>query len=180
MLSVIILSQGEAAPLARTISALVPAIAEGLVGDGHVLADKAMPPVEAVVDAAGCELHVGSLRASLASALAKARGNVVLLLPAGAVPESGWWLEVSDHLRRHATESQAVFAYGSTASGPFARFGERLAAAFRQMAGRPSPRQGLIIRREMVPPLRNDTQFPPRPVGRFTVLRSASMGSSGQ
>ncbi len=178
MLSVIILAELDAAPLARTISAIVPGIAEGLVGDGHVLATTTTPQIEAVADAAGCDLHAGSLVDTLKTALSHARGSDVLLLPAGAMPEPGWWLEVADHLRRQAgaNDTEAVFSYGSTAAGPFARFAEHFAAVLRQMARRPTPRQGLVANRgQLLSRVENERAFSLRPAGRFTVLRSSAV-----
>lgn len=175
MLSVVIRAEEHAGLLARTIAALVPAIADGLVGDGQVIAAKRTPAIEGVADAAGCDFRVGELAQTLCEAVSAARGNHVLFLQAGTILEAGWWVEAGDFLRGHAGTAtrDAVFAYGSTASGPLARFGEIFGASAGQLFGRYCVQQGLIARRaSAVARLGKSASFPPRNPGRVMTLRS--------
>jgi hypothetical protein len=89
MISVLVRVEHGVEALAVTLSALVPAVAEGLVGDAVVMVRKPDPAVEAVADAVGATLLVepeGSWRAGASIA----RREWVLCLTDGDVPSEGW------------------------------------------------------------------------------------------
>jgi hypothetical protein len=75
--------------LAATLSALVPAVAAGLVGDAVILAGRPDEVVSRVADAAGATLVVAEDPSWLAGAAA-ARRDWLLCLHAGDIPQEGW------------------------------------------------------------------------------------------
>lgn len=89
MISVLVRVEHGVEPLAVTLSALVPAVAAGLVGDAVVIVRKPDPTIEAVADAVGATLLVepdGSWR----KGASVARRDWVLCLADGDVPSEGW------------------------------------------------------------------------------------------
>jgi hypothetical protein len=75
--------------LAATLSALVPAVAAGLVGDAVILSAKPDETVAAVADAAGATLIV-SEDASWREGARAARRDWLLCLDDGDIPQEGW------------------------------------------------------------------------------------------
>ena len=75
--------------LAVTLSALVPAVAAGLVGDAVILADKEDETLAQVADAAGATLIVAQGVSWHAGAQA-ARRDWLLCLDDGDIPQEGW------------------------------------------------------------------------------------------
>ena len=75
--------------LAATLSALVPAVAEGLVGDAVILADRQDEALAKVADAAGATLVVAE-RGSWAEGARAARRDWLLCLDDGDIPQEGW------------------------------------------------------------------------------------------
>jgi hypothetical protein len=75
--------------LAITLSALVPAVAAGLVGDAVILSDREDEILAKVADAAGATLIVSEGGSWHAGAQA-ARRDWLLCLDDGDVPQEGW------------------------------------------------------------------------------------------
>lgn len=75
--------------LAVTLSALVPAVAEGLVGDAVILSDRHDDTLAMVADAAGATLVVAR-EASWAEGAKAARRDWLLCLDDGDIPQDGW------------------------------------------------------------------------------------------
>jgi len=75
--------------LAATLSALVPAVAEGLVGDAVILSDRQDDTLAMVADAAGATLIVAKDDAWMEGAKA-ARRDWLLCLDDGDIPQEGW------------------------------------------------------------------------------------------
>jgi hypothetical protein len=75
--------------LAATLSALVPAVAEGLVGDAVILADRQDDALAKVADAAGATLVVAE-RGSWVEGARAARRDWLLCLDDGDIPQEGW------------------------------------------------------------------------------------------
>lgn len=91
----VILPADDARILAALLGDLVPAAADGLVRQVLVLDDGVDETVRAVCDDAGADL-VG---ASLADAIARARADWLLLLPADLRLRRGWEDGVAVHLQ---------------------------------------------------------------------------------
>ncbi len=99
MLSVIILC-GQATPeaIVRTLAPLVEAAVKGVVRD-VVLAGLPAHQLEIIADHAGCAfVEARSEAEALAGSLAVARGDALMFLQAGHIPESGFFEEVEDLL----------------------------------------------------------------------------------
>jgi hypothetical protein len=89
MISVLVRVEHGVEALAVTLSALVPAVAAGLVGDAVVMIRKADSAVEAVADAVGATLLVEPEGAWDRGAAA-AKREWILCLSDGDVPSEGW------------------------------------------------------------------------------------------
>lgn len=75
--------------LAATLSALVPAVAAGLVGDAVILSVKQDEILEKVADAAGASLIVAE-EVSWRDGVQAARREWLLCLDDGDIPQEGW------------------------------------------------------------------------------------------
>ncbi|MBL0403985.1 hypothetical protein JKG68_08425 [Microvirga aerilata] len=75
--------------LAATLSALVPAVAEGLVGDAVILCERQDSALAMVADAAGATLVVAD-GAAWAEGAKAARRDWLLCLDDGDIPQEGW------------------------------------------------------------------------------------------
>ncbi|MCB8820314.1 glycosyltransferase family 2 protein [Microvirga rosea] len=87
MITVLIRARRGPEALAVTLSALVPAVAAGLVADAVILTDKQDDAVDRVADASGATLTVSS---SWADGAKVARHEWLLLLDDGDIPQEGW------------------------------------------------------------------------------------------
>ncbi len=74
--------------LAATLSALVPAVAAGLIGDAVILAGKPDETLAKVADAVGATLVVG--QGAWTEGAKAARRDWLLCLDDGDVPQEGW------------------------------------------------------------------------------------------
>src|SRR3712207_4537815 len=75
--------------LAATLSALVPAVAAGLIGDAVILADRQDDTLAKVADAVGATLVVAG-RGSWTEGARAARRDWLLCLDDGDIPQDGW------------------------------------------------------------------------------------------
>ena len=75
--------------LAATLSALVPAVAAGLIGDAVILTDSQDDVLAEVADAAGATL-VTAQRGSWIEGAKVARRDWLLCLDDGDIPQEGW------------------------------------------------------------------------------------------
>jgi hypothetical protein len=75
--------------LAVTLSALVPAVAAGLVGDAVILSERQDDALAAVADAAGATLIVAE-DSSWRAGVGAARRDWLLCLDDGDIPQEGW------------------------------------------------------------------------------------------
>lgn len=89
MITVLVRVKHGPEALAVTLSALVPAVAAGLVGDAVILADAHDEAIDAVADAAGAALVVKD-GASWKEGAGNARHEWLLCLDDGDVPQEGW------------------------------------------------------------------------------------------
>jgi hypothetical protein len=86
--ALICVRQGPEA-LAVTLSALIPAVTAGLVGDAVILSERQDDTLAAVADAAGATLIVAE-DASWQAGAAAARRDWLLCLDDGDIPQEGW------------------------------------------------------------------------------------------
>jgi cellulose synthase/poly-beta-1,6-N-acetylglucosamine synthase-like glycosyltransferase len=95
MLTVLMECRDQEAELAQTLSILVSAAVEGLVSDVIVLDHGSRDGSSRVADAAGCRFHT---HWDIKDVLRSARGEWLLLMEAGARPQSGWIDEAMEYL----------------------------------------------------------------------------------
>jgi hypothetical protein len=91
MITALILTDGRIEPLAATLAALVPGVAEGLVADAVVIGRKHDGRVADIAEGVGAAYVAADREAHAWSAgAALARRDWLLCLEAGDVPASGW------------------------------------------------------------------------------------------
>lgn len=149
MLSVIIPTLDSERPLVRTLAALVPGAAAGLVSEVLVTDAGSHDQTVAAADHAGCTvLHeAGSLGRRLKAAAEAARAPWLLFLRPGAVLEPSWTADVRFLLEQGPQQvSAAIFRRAAPGHGGLRATIMLAAAAF---GGRPHPRQGLLIANDL-------------------------------
>jgi len=91
MITALVLATRGPEALALTLSALVPGVVDGLVGDAVVLTPSADPDIAAVAEATGATLVMGAAGDDpWRAGAALARREWVLCLEDGDVPAEGW------------------------------------------------------------------------------------------
>lgn len=140
MLSVIIETQNSEKPLAHTLSALVPAVVEGLVRRVLVIDNGSSDETALVAIGAGCSFSDGS---DLEATLSALRTPWVLVLAPGAIPQEGW----EEIARRHIEGEGGPARFTLAGEGGLGRL---KAAMF---GGGPTLDAGLLVRLETIKPL---------------------------
>ncbi|HEX8665982.1 MAG TPA: hypothetical protein VF744_18360 [Beijerinckiaceae bacterium] len=103
MITALVLTDGRLEPLAATLAALVPGVAEGLVADAVVLSGADAAAVAAVADGVGAShVRIDPGAGGWAAGAAAARRDWLLCLEAGDVPQDGWIGEVESFLAEAA------------------------------------------------------------------------------
>lgn len=153
MLTVVIATQDCEESLARTLAALVPGAADGVIGDVVVVDAGSSDGTAIVADAAGCTVvaSAGPLGARLRRGVEAGRGHRFLMfLRPGAVLEPGWHREVGAHLERPgAQERGAVFRFALDEPGLSARLAEWRVGLGGSLLGLAAPQQGLLVSRRL-------------------------------
>jgi glycosyltransferase involved in cell wall biosynthesis len=154
MLSAIIATHESERMLVLTLSALVPAVAAGLLSD-VVVADAGSHDATAeVAEVAGCRFISSSepLGLRLKSAALQTRAPWLMFLRAGVVPEPGWiaaterFMQAADMADRPRA---AVFRPPGVADLMRPGWREILALLRVTLGGAPRPEQGLLISRRL-------------------------------
>jgi hypothetical protein len=151
MLTAIVSTQDSEASLVRTLAALVPAAASGLLAEVVVADGGSSDATAEVADLAGCRFisSTQALGIRLKAAAATVRRPWLLFLRAGAVPQPGW-IDASDHFMQMAALMEGagragIFRLARPASAVPPAFAELVAVVRAAIAGGPSPEQGLLI-----------------------------------
>ena len=111
MISVILTASDDAKALARLLTALVPAAAEGLVREVAVVG--ARGAAAEVAEDCGADLYDG-----LGEALARARGPWIARAPLAAMLAPDWMELVAEHLRRDPPQAARLTARGFSWRAP--------------------------------------------------------------
>lgn len=98
MLTAIIRSDGAHEPLAATLSVLIAAVSEGFVGHAVVVAPVQGSEVDMLVDATGAAFVLAPASQAWTEGARAARGDWLLLLEAGDIPDLQWTRIVERHL----------------------------------------------------------------------------------
>ena len=155
MLSVVIPTKNSEEGLARTLSSLVAAAAEGVVREVVVVDHASGDGTRVVADAAGCTLVEGPAdwEGCVALGLAAARrGPWVLVLPPNVFLDGDWVRETASFVERversgRAEGTTGVFRLAWDEFGWRARIAEGLAGLALLLLGRPRREQGLLVAR---------------------------------
>ena len=154
MLSAVIATHESEHALVPTLSALVPAVAVGLLRE-VIIADAGSHDATAeVAEIAGCRfLSSGEpLGTRLKAAAAQTRAPWLMFMRAGTVPEPGWIAETERFLRAAELSEPpraAVFRLPRTADLMRPRLAELSAMLRVALGGGPRPEQGLLIARRL-------------------------------
>jgi glycosyltransferase involved in cell wall biosynthesis len=155
MISVVIATHESENALVMTLAALVPGALAGLVREVIVADGGSRDGTETVADVTGARFVVSDapLGARLKGATALARGQWLLFLRPGMVPDVTWIDDVRSFLRdRQADEpvnsSVAVFRPLSAAGHRRALVADVFALVASSFGARPGPRQGLLIAKD--------------------------------
>ncbi|HZH09411.1 MAG TPA: hypothetical protein VEZ24_03495 [Microvirga sp.] len=147
--------------LAATLSALVPAVAAGLVGDAVILARGQDEALAKVADAAGASLVVAQDMSWKAGARA-ARRDWLLCLDDGDIPQEGW-IRVLDRFVSLANPERGM--------ARFRRHGTGLSGLMRRVFQRSRVHAGDLVHRRVLldevkarPPVRLQARIERDPV----------------
>ena len=149
MLTVIIPTQDSERALVRTLAALVPGAAAGLVSQVLITDGGSRDQTVAAADHAGCAVldGPGPLGRRLKAAAEIARAPWLLFLRPGAVLESSWTAEVRLFLEQGSSRTlAAVFHRAAPGRGGLR---EIVALAAAALVGKPQPQQGLLIAKHL-------------------------------
>ncbi len=151
MLSVIIATRESERPLVRTLAALVPGAAAGVVREVIVADGQSRDATVEVADIAGCRVLVADapLAERLSAAAASARGPWLMFLRPGVILDATWVDETArfmeDNERRDPKLARAaVFRRAPAASAARPVLVEALSLACAALGARPRPEQGLV------------------------------------
>lgn len=145
MLTAVIRAPGPAQALAATFAVLIPAVAQGFLGHAVVVDPAGAGEIERIADATGASyLRVGNAEGWHRGAQ-EARGDWLLLLDAGDVPQLHWVETVERHLLM-APDAPALLPLRGLA----ASLRERAAVSFgsrRLRAGLVAPKSAVLAGR---------------------------------
>jgi hypothetical protein len=154
MITVLIRVQHGPEALAVTLSALIPAVADGLIADAVVLVSTADDTVASVAEAVGATL-VMSEKGDWAPGAQSAKRDWLLCLDDGDMPSEGWIRT----LERFVALSPPSRRFGRLERRP-RNLSERWRRAFRATIAPNSVRAGDLVRRSVL----TDPKPPGRPV----------------
>ena len=96
MITAFIIADSDVQTLTRTLNALIGATVEGLLREVIVITECENDEVAKLADHVGCALIA---QTEFSTALQAAKGDWVLLLEGGALPEQGWVEAVGNHIQ---------------------------------------------------------------------------------
>lgn len=141
MFSVIIATRDSERPLVATLAALVPGATAGLVREVIIADGGSRDDTEEVADVAGCRFIKSGepLGVRLKAGAAASRGDWLMFLDPGVVPDVTWIDDTAGFLAKADVEKAAVFA-------PLPGMTSTLRRALGVL---PRPEQGLMIAKSL-------------------------------
>jgi hypothetical protein len=116
MITAVIRANRDAEALAATLSVLIPAVAEGVIGHAVVIDEKGDETVARLADETGASYVAAVNGEAWSRGVAEARGDWVILLEAGDLPEPQWTPSVERHLLTAAARPALMPLRGMTAA----------------------------------------------------------------
>ncbi len=102
MITAVIRANRDAEALAATLSVLIPAVAKGVIGHAVVIDEADDAAIARLADETGASYvkakSLGKNGEAWSSGVAQARGDWVILLEAGDLPEPAWTPSIERHL----------------------------------------------------------------------------------
>jgi len=98
MITAVIWANRDAEALAATLSVLIPAVAKGVIGHAVVVDDGDDAAIARLADETGASYVKARAGEAWSSGVAQARGDWVILLEAGDLPEPQWTPSIERHL----------------------------------------------------------------------------------
>ncbi len=148
MLTALVQAHSTPGALAATLSALVPAVAEGLISHAVVMLPSASPDSERIADAMGATIirttDDSTRDQHWRDAAQMARGDWVLLLEAGETPGHGWISCIEQHLMMQTSASSRA------AILPLAGGASRLIERIRLLFGARHLTSGMVAPRRQI------------------------------
>ncbi|SFB95738.1 hypothetical protein SAMN05428997_103124 [Bosea sp. CRIB-10] len=103
MITAVIRANRDAEALAATLSVLIPAVAKGVIGHAVVIDDGDDAAIARLADETGASYVRAKNGEAWSRGVAEARGDWVILLEAGDLPEPAWTPSIERHLLTAAT-----------------------------------------------------------------------------
>lgn len=141
MLTAVIRADGRPGALAATFSVLIPAVAEGVLGHAVVIDPASSPEIARIADETGAAYVASATEAAWQAAAGEARGEWLVLLDAGDLPEPHWTQGVERHLLLAASRPALMPLSGA---GALVERGSLLLFPHRLRAGLIAPRQQIL------------------------------------
>lgn len=120
MITAVIRANRDAEALAATLSVLIPAVAKGVIGHAVVIDDADDAAIARLADETGASYVRAKKTAgngeAWSSGVAQARGDWVILLEAGDLPEPQWTPSIERHLLTAATRPALMPLRGMAAA----------------------------------------------------------------
>jgi len=155
MISVIIPTQNAERTLAHTLTALVPAVVDGIVQEAILVDGGSTDDTRAIAEAAGTHLVFAPAGrgSQLEAGASQAKGDWLLFLHADTVLEPGWAEEAQSFMERvesgRRAQAAAAFRFALDDEGFMPRFVEQLVALRCRLLALPYGDQGLLISRNL-------------------------------
>ncbi len=155
MISVIIPTLNAERTLAHTLTALVPAVVDGIVQEAILVDGGSTDDTRAIAEAAGTHLVVAPAGrgSQLEAGASHAKGDWLLFLHADTVLEPGWAEEAQSFMERVESgrrgQAAAAFCFALDDDGFMPRFVEWLVGVRCRLLALPHGDQGLLISRNL-------------------------------
>lgn len=116
MITAVIRANRNVEALAATLSVLIPAVAQGVIGHAVVIDEADDAAIERLADETGASYVRAKRGEAWSSGVAQARGDWVILLEAGDLPEPQWTPSIERHLVMAATRPALMPLRGMAAA----------------------------------------------------------------
>lgn len=151
MLTAVIRADGRPGALAATFSVLIPAVAEGVLGHAVVVDPALSSEIARIADETGAAYVASAAGTGWAAGAGQARGDWLVLLDAGDLPEPHWTQGIERHLLLAASRPALMPLRGA---GALAERGSLLLGQRGLRAGLIAPKQQILSGRLVARPLR--------------------------